>query len=316
MSSISFSPSETKLVYVAEGKEPGDNDPNADPLSKFRFVPELGETYGGKKRPTIFLYDWSREVGQAVSPLAFAEVDAPHVLLAHPVFASDDKIIALGYEYSEDGRLLGIIYCPNRAASVWQLSLPGDLSSIGQEVVKCASSKLTSSGVACRSPRVFRHGGRSTLAFASNPVGGPHHSCSEVQVYEFEKSELRTVVEIVHDPEPGAFPGLYTPSLPVYPFLHPSDNSEPFLAVSSVWRSRTTVLLVSLTTGKVVDLTPDSDEHWSWTVLCTDGQSAVVCVRSALNRPPELVLGQVSADAHVSWRVLYTPALSDDRTSV
>ena len=123
MSSISFSPSETKLVYVAEGKVPEDD---TDPLSKFRFVPDLGETYGGKKRPTVFLYDWSRDVGGAVVPLAFAEPDAPNVLLAHPVFASENTIIALGYEYSEDGRLLGVIYCPNRTAGVWQLSLPGD----------------------------------------------------------------------------------------------------------------------------------------------------------------------------------------------
>lgn len=258
MSSISFSPSETKLVYVAEGKEP-DND-IADPLSKFHFVPDLGEKYGGKKRPTIFLYDWSREVGRVVVPLTFAEANSSNVLLAHPVFASDDKIIALGYEYSEDGRLLGIVYCPNRAASVWQLSLPTDFT--GKETLTCAGLKLTSTGLACRSPRILRHDGQTKLVFASNSVGGPHYTCSKVDVLDLDKSELRTLVEIVHDPKPDAFPGLYTASFPVYPFLQ-LPTKESFLIVSSIWRSRTTVLLIPLANGNVVDLTPATEEQWS-----------------------------------------------------
>ncbi|EKM52425.1 uncharacterized protein PHACADRAFT_211679 [Phanerochaete carnosa HHB-10118-sp] len=306
-SSISFSPSETKLVYVAEGKEP-DND-TADPLSKFRFIPDLGETYGGKKRPTIFLCDWSREAGRAVLPLTFAEVNSPSVLLAHPVFASDDKIIALGYEYSEDGRLLGIVYCRNRAASVWQLTLPND--STGKEVLACAGLKLTSTGLACRSPRILRYGGQTKLVFASNSAGGPHDTCSKVDILDLDKLEPRTLVETVHDPKPDAFPGLYTASFPACPFLQ-SPSKESFLVVSSVWRSRTTVLLISLANGNVIDLTPATEEQWSWTVLCTDGKSRVVCARSALTRPPELVLGEVDANAQASWKVLYTPSVSDD----
>ncbi|GJE89048.1 hypothetical protein PsYK624_051380 [Phanerochaete sordida] len=309
LSSVSFSPSEDKLVYVAEGKEP---DNSSDPLSKFRFVPELGEAYGGKKRPTIFLYDWSRGVDSAVAPLALAEADAPMVLLAHPVFASDEKIIALGYEYSKDGRLLGVIYCPNRVAGVWQLSLPNDRWVSAEEpTLRCSSTRLTRPGVACRSPRVFTHEGRTKLVFASNPAGGPHHTCSRLEVLDLETSKLRTIVEIIQDSGRDAFPGLYTPSLPVYPFLE-LPTRGPFLVVSSVFRSRTTVLLVSLTSGSTWDLTPATKEQWSWTVLGTDGKTGVICVRSALNRPPELVLGTVDADTEVTWKVLYTPTLSED----
>lgn len=311
MSSISFSPSETKLVYVAEGKEPEDD---SDPLSIFRFVPDLGETYGGKKRPTVFLYDWSRDVGRAVVPLTFAEADAPNVLLAHPVFASDKTVIALGYEYSKDGRLLGVIYCPNRTAGVWQLSLPEDgWVTTDKEALRCYTSRLTGPGVACRSPRILRDGKQTRLVFASNPAGGPHHTCSKLEIFDLQARELKTLVDIVHDPEPGAFPGLYMPSLPVYPFIRLSSN-EPFLAFSSSWRSRTTVVLVSLTDGRVIDLTPATDELWSWTVLGTDGKSRVICVRSALNRPPELVLGEIDANIRATWKVLYQPALSEDLT--
>lgn len=312
LSSISFSPSETKLVYVAEQKE-DDSDNENDPLAKYRFVPDLGETYGGRKKPVIFLYDWSLEAGKAVIPLARTD-ESQDVLLGHPVFAGEDKIVALGYESSADGRILGIIYCPNRPAGVWVLALPSELSVSGKEPLKCTSSKLTGPGLASRSPRVFQQDGRTRVVFASNPAGGPHHTCSRLQILDLETSKLTTLLDTVDDPEPGAFPGLYTASLPTYPFLQPS-GFERFLIVSSVWRSRTTVLLVSISSGKVVDLTPDTAEHWSWTVLVADGGSQVVCVRSALNRPPELVLGTVDPNSGVSWRVLAKPALSDARMS-
>ena len=129
--------------------------------------------------------------------------------------------------------------------------------------------------------------------------------------------ESRTLLETIADPEPAAFPGLYTPSLPIYPFIAPGQPSTPAaekcIVVSSVWRHRTTVLAIGLESGKVVDLTPDTDQHWSWTVLATDGQSQAICTRSALNKPPELVLGHINSNLEVKWRVLGQPILSDDR---
>ena len=308
-------------MYVAEAK-PEESYPKDDPLAKYRYVPDLGEAYGGRKKPLIFLFDLSREVGRAVASLALQQQQLPLApLLSHPVFVSEDKIVALGYEYSEDGRMLGVIYCPNRAAGVWELVLPSASDSkteSGEQVLQCTGRQITVSGLACRSPRVFTQGPRSYVLYLSNVAGGPHQTCSRIEVMNLESAETRTLLETVQDPDPTDFPGLYTPSLPVYPFVQPgnpaSENSERFLVVSSVWRCRTTVLLISLTTGKLVDLTPDDGERWSWTVLCTDGGSQVVCVRSALNKLPELVLGQVDSECRVTWRVLATSTVSDERT--
>ena len=74
LASISFSPSETRVAYVAEQKDGKVNEDNDDPLRKYRFVPELGETFGGRKNPGIFLYEWSREPGKAVLSLEFADL--------------------------------------------------------------------------------------------------------------------------------------------------------------------------------------------------------------------------------------------------
>lgn len=317
LSSISFSPSETKLVYVAEAKPEEDSSEN-DPLAKYRFVPELGEAFAGRKKPGIFLFDLSREVGQAVTALSLDSPPPSPPLLCHPIFVSEGKIAALGYEYSDDGRMLGVCYCPNRAAGVWELSLPSDLKSAGNEPLRYTGKKLTLPGLACRSPRVFGQDGRSYILFASNAVGGPHHTCSRIELMDLDNLKTRILLDTVQDPSPTDFPGLYTSSLPAYPFLQPSastsENLERFLIVSSQWRCRATVLLISLTTGNVSELTPDTGDHWSWTVLCTDGRSQVVCSRSALNKPPELVLGRVDSDARVTWRVLAKPSVSDECT--
>lgn len=299
-------------MYVAEAKA---EDDKGDLLAKYRFVPDLGEAYNGRKKPCIFLLNLSSGAGHAVTSLALREPSSEVTSLCHPVFASEEKVVALSYERSDDGRMLGVIYCPNRPAALWVLALPGNENAERGGVLRCTGQKLTSPGLACRSPRVFTQHSQTFVLFASNAAGGPHHTCSRIEVASLATADTRVLVDSVQDPAPDEFPGVYTPSLPVYLLLQPAgEDAEGFLLVSSVWRCRTAVLLVSLVTGKVVDLAPDTDDHLSWTVLCTDGRSQVVCVRSALNRPPELVLGQIDENGAVAWRVLAKPALSDGRT--
>ena len=310
VSSISFSPSETRVAYVAEAKA---EDDKGDPIAKYRFTPDLGEAYNGRKKPCIFVMNLLSEAGRAVTPLALREPSSG-VPLCHPIFASEEKIVALSYELSEDGRMLGVIYCPNRPATLWVLSLPSNLDTEQEGVLRCAGQRLTSPGLACRSPRAFTQHGQTFVVFASNAAGGPHNTCSRIEVANLAAADSRVLVDSVQDPTPDEFPGVYTPSLPAYLFLQPAgEHAEQFILVSSVWRCRTAVLLISLATGKVVDLTPETDDHLSWTVLCTDGRSQVVCVRSALNRPPELVLGKIDENGTVAWRVLAKPTLSNER---
>src|SRR6267154_5362900 len=56
LSSLSFSLSETSLIYIAEANVNGDDDASNNPYPKFRYTPHFGEPSRTKKRPTIFLF--------------------------------------------------------------------------------------------------------------------------------------------------------------------------------------------------------------------------------------------------------------------
>lgn len=106
---LSFSPSEFAFMYVAEAKEPKGAG------EKFKFTPRLGEGFGAKKRPTIFVFRWDPSVTPCTTSLASVSpvVHQDHpVLFGQAVFSPLDKgtIYATGYEFTRDGRLLGIRY--------------------------------------------------------------------------------------------------------------------------------------------------------------------------------------------------------------
>ena len=316
LSSISFSPSESKLVYVAEANATDSTD--TDPLAKYRFVPEFGEGYAGKKKPTIFLFEWDirNDDKPSIFPLSLLQEPEVPLLLAHPVFASEDALLTVGYQYAKDGRLLGVIYCPNRSSAIWHLTLPS--SRVGGESLLCSSASLTDPNHACRSPRVlFQNGEATHYTWVSNAVGGPHATCSTLHVMR-PSDAPEVVVETVWEPRPNEFPGLYLNTLPVSPFIElgrSSSNPDPHVVLSSIWRSRATVLFISLSDGTVIDLSPDDGTHYSWTVLGTDGRNQVVCTRSAPSRPPELVLGKFDDDNNIHWQVIDRPSVAEDRES-
>ncbi|TCD66245.1 hypothetical protein EIP91_001608 [Steccherinum ochraceum] len=304
-SQISFSPSEDALVYTAEAKT--DDDKDADSLDRFNFVPPLGEAYPGKKLPGLYIVKWS--TGKTVvKALQLADSSLGPILFTQPAFAKDTQLIAIGYKYTLDHRLLGVKYCPNRLAGVYSLSLP-EISVESEGDVLCSLSSWSSDETSCRSPRILRlNDGSSRLVYLANPVGGPHASCSSLQVVDIETRKTVASVGIVEDPQPADFPGIYAISLPPQPFLQ--IQGKPYLISTTNWRSRTTVVLVSLEDGSVLDLTPDDGAHLSWVALGTDGESQVVCSRSSLKSPSELLLGRATAVKEVQWKTIVEPSLS------
>jgi acylaminoacyl-peptidase len=54
LASLSFSPTESAILYTAEGKTPE----TEDPFVKFRFNPDFGEGLVGKKQPVTFIFRW------------------------------------------------------------------------------------------------------------------------------------------------------------------------------------------------------------------------------------------------------------------
>ena len=111
LSSLSFSLSETSLIYIAEANVNGDDDASNNPYPKFRHTPHFGEPPRTKKRPTIFLFRWTRSsmstraAKQDMSLFAFSlaqDTQVP-VLFTQATFATDHVIFATGYEHTKDG---------------------------------------------------------------------------------------------------------------------------------------------------------------------------------------------------------------------
>jgi acylaminoacyl-peptidase len=292
------------VVYVAEAKE------SLVATDKFKFMPHLGEGLSGKKRPTMFVFRWdSSSLHARASTTAISPIVSSPVLFGQPVFSRLDKhkIFATGYEYTRDGRLLGLRWCYNRPAGIWEITLPSSEGGAA-EALDCIAQKLTASDLSCRSPRISPNG---KLFWLSHASAGPHagtfslHSCDVVSSERMAK----ILVETVWEPRSSdGFPGLYpSANLPTASFLRLHQDHD-YLVVDSVWGSRTTVLLIAVADGAVKDLTPDSDGLlYSWKVLATDGKARILCSRSAPSIPHELVLGEFTIPESVSWRVVYKP---------
>ncbi|KAH0580076.1 hypothetical protein H2248_002888 [Termitomyces sp. 'cryptogamus'] len=318
VATLSFSPAETSLIYMAESNSPI-VPMEDDPYKKFRYTPQFGEGIAGKCRPTIFLFCWKNGPGGHVRVLTSLSVTS-EALFGQVIFSPrGDVLYATGYEYTSDHRLLGIKHCLNRPSGIWELTPSflsiDDILSNESKALKCSARKLTSSHLSCRSPRIFSYDGKSTLLWLSHPSGGAHAATSLIYSLDITSQvDARKItaplVDSVLKPEQGAFPGLYPdPNLSTYPTLQLYKSSAPYLITHSIWGSRTTVLLISTADGTVKDLTPEDGSLYSWKVLNTDGQTRVVCSRSTPISPHELVLGEFSKTGEISWRVLHKPTL-------
>ncbi|KAF7307875.1 Peptidase-S9 domain-containing protein [Mycena kentingensis (nom. inval.)] len=326
-SSFVFAPNSFSFAYVAEANEP------KDARAKYRFTPPLGETFSGKKRPTVFVFRWTPDDTETQPSLvSLAPILAGHsILLGQPVFSSapseKDVFYATGYEYTCDGRLLGLKWCYNRPSGIWRVSIP-DVAA--EDVAQCVCTKLTPSDLSCRSPRTHCDlaTGKQVLIWLSHASGGPHAGTFSLQAADIgTKTKLapRVVVETVWEPrESDGFPGLYPDSgnLPSFPFL--SVDGQLHIALTSTWGSRTRALLIGLDSGDVKDVVPAADDPYSYTVLATDGINRLIWTRSAANTPPEIILGQATPGERVSWKILASPyvppvaknALAQLRTSI
>ena len=342
LASLSFAPSESAIIYTAEGKTPE----TKDPFEKFRFKPDFGEGLVDKKRPVTFILRWDQPtISNLLDKPKFALTEfksEENVRFGQAVFSpnSDEIIYATGYEFTSDGRMLGLKGCYNRPNGVWQLTIsdrlqiPELIDKLNRAtVIDVTLRKLTPASLSCRSPRTFKCHGRSTLAWLACPTGGAHIGASALYCLDIsEDSTTPLVLENADKPilpitkgdipsSPLDFPGFYpfynlasSPTIVTASEL--TSEPVPSIVVHSQWGSRTTVLLISTKDGKVVDLTPVSKEGLdSWTVLATDDRSRVICQRSSTSVPYEILLGQFDDAGHFSWHSIDKPDLPEHSTS-
>ena len=315
ISSLSFAPSESAILYTAEAKAPE----TEDVFQRFRFNPDFGEGLSGKKRPAIFFFRWDVSNGASKSSPSLVQLKTREdVRFGQAIFSSSsDKIIyATGYEFTSDGRILGVKGCFNRPSGIWQLRL----SSIPTKEAppEVTSKKISFADHSCRSPRIIVHEGRSFLVWFGADVGGAHIACNRMYQHEITSDDSKELgvpdeapfVGIIDTPESDGFPGLYPAyTLPKSASIQVSGSSQTYILLHSQWGSRTTVLRVSPIDESVKDLTPAGDDLCSWSVLTTNGSDSVICSRSSPCIPYEIMLGKFNPHGAVTWTLLEKPQL-------
>jgi Acylamino-acid-releasing enzyme, N-terminal domain len=328
LATLAFSPSETSLVYTAEANAP--ENEGDDPFAKFRFLPDYGEGYIGRKRPTLFVMRWGPNVGSVDAssggddcPTVQA-ISAPSATLNSVIsfgqaqFIADDTLLATGYEYCEDGKRLGIWACSNRPTAIWELRL--DLLTQASQVssdtlIATSAMKLSDSKQACRSPHPIPD---SNAAFwLSHERGGPHASCFSLQRFNLKTRQTTTVIPVVDKIQESfldGFAGLYEGIILARPFV--LSGGRTYLLTRTSQGSRAEVILIDLERSEsVVRLTPaeSSEDLWSWSPLATDGRKWVLASKSAPTVPNELVLGKLEehdGKPKVTWQVIEIPSLT------
>ena len=311
-------------MYVAEANAPENN--GDDLFSKFRFLPDYGERYGGRKRPTLFIARWAHSTeshGEGVTPsvrgITVPTTPNTPVSFGQAQFVADDFLLATGYEFSEDGRRLGIRSCYNRPTAIWEIKLDLSLTSGPDDsIVALSAAKVSDTSRASCSPRPIP--GTTTALWLSHELGGPHASCFSVHKASLDTRDpsaatvLVPVVDKIRDSFMEGFAGLYVDSLLARPFIR--TGGRAYLLTRTSQRSRLEVILVDLEQPEcIVRLTPaeSGDDLWSWSPLATDGRKWVLASRSAPTVPNELVLGRLEEHGgrpRVSWQVIEMPSLS------
>ena len=330
------------MVYIAEANPP-ENQAD-DSFAKFRFLPDYGEGYTGRKRPTIFIAQWvpngnsgvDNPSGGNISPTvraisvpSCATSNAANISFGQAQFVTDDTLFATGYEYSEDGRRLGIRACFNRPTAIWELRLdpvelqlqhaadsePSVLADPAAALIAISAAKISDPTRASRSPRPIP--GLNSALWFSHELSGPHASCFSLHCFDLQARETTTIVPTVDRIRGNlmdGFAGLYTESLLARPFVRLGGRT--YLLTRTSQGSRLEVILIDLEGPKsVVRLTPaeSGEDLWSWSPLATDGRKWILASRSAPTVPNELALGkleEIGGKPRVAWQVIEMPSLT------
>lgn len=321
ISSISFSPSESSLLYIAEQNPPSSSD---DLFAKFRYTPSFGEGLPNSKRPGTFILQWTEDETKSVTEPKLYHLSIPTKNVVHFgqfIYYTDTELYATGFETTPDGRLLGIKYCFNRPFGIWRINITPRTTDLDECSTKeCTADKLTPSHLSCRSPRIFTTSTGSKLAYLSCEIGGPHASTNSLRVLDLPVSpdpssvQSKILVPVVQEADPKSFPGLYPTgyTLPSSLMVNHPDWDAPKIVVSSTWGSRNTILLIDTQTGKITNLTPPDESYWNWTLLTTDDKDRIVCVRSSPNVPHQVLLGAIFATSSVDWQVIHEATLTEE----
>ncbi len=275
---IAWSPDESMFLYIADRpvpKQPENTVPavlvwpekhkhtyNEDARDPF------GEGFISRRSPAMFIGDISSENSVPVS-VSKSDNDESF-LFGDPQWSPDGKYIAVTFrtaihlDVDEDPQHirrrpyeLGLRYCYNRHQAVAIFPAPKDveqLSAFDASVIQ-VSNDYELDDFCCYSPRFSADS--NDLLYLSFPRSGarrsdgkvlPHSACKILRTVHLAGEQPMppyTLIPIPEKPSVDEFPGLFLHALPKQPWL---DSKS--LAFTSVWHSRTRIVLASLPRGE------------------------------------------------------------------
>ncbi|CAM9383223.1 unnamed protein product [Scytosiphon promiscuus] len=317
---LSWSPDETKVVYVAQkkprearsffSKAPIEKDESAastSPGEQFMYEEDWGEKYDGVSRLGLFIADVGGSDRVDEIP-GISDKFTP----GQPRFSKDGQYVVYT-AWDGEPRKLGMIYCYQRPCNLYSAPVgtllavmdeesleSGDVEeSTQQSAEKKAQQDDEDHACLCPSWRLARSARFSPsgdrLVWLSREEGFDTHSgCFRLTSAPWDASKgalagaPRTLVDVVDVPESaGAFPGLWVDDLPDDCWT--PDGTSIYL--TSAWGSRQSVVKVDAQTGEVErvveataasgqDLTTGNEKDASASVLAVGGAGVYVAASS------------------------------------
>ncbi|XP_069703712.1 acylamino-acid-releasing enzyme-like isoform X2 [Periplaneta americana] len=282
--SFDWSPCEQKLLYVAEKKlpktepfykpKPQDNKESGTgdvkPLrgEEYVFRPDWGEQMTGKHQSVVVVCDTKSET------LSVLEGIPAHLTPGQVIWTPDGKGV-VGIAWENEPRRLGLIYCTNRQSFIFHLTTDGVFNVLSDE------------GQAVRSPRFSING--EYLVWLQRACGGPHHAAHKLMRCKWGSKQIETVVDIVKQQisttNGNPFYGFFNQSLPRRCWTEDSSR----LLLSTPQRCCVKSYVINIEDKSVTEL-----EYSEGSQVVHDVRNdVVVCSRSSLKMPPNLVLGKL-----------------------
>lgn len=290
---LAWSPSEHKLLYVAEKKTP---------KSKSYFSEAKAEATDKAVEGTSFEYkeDWGELLMEKYQPMACVlDLDNKKVTVidwlpenmsyGQAVWGGDDDtVFVIGW--NNDPYKIGLIYCPIRKNTLFRVNLKDKTYITIQTTTGPNDNKKEAMCV--WSPVVSRQGRK--LVYLDNPLGGPHRHTSRLVVIDVATSLSKQPVD----------------SLCCIPDLHCDRivgsawcSDERRIVLSTLCRTRREIIVVDTHLHTYSKISKDG-EVGSWELLHVSDDGHVLASCSAPNLPPHLVMGKlgvVGEEGRIEW---------------
>ncbi|XP_012626750.1 acylamino-acid-releasing enzyme isoform X3 [Microcebus murinus] len=284
---LSWSHSETHLLYVAEKKRPkaesffqtkaldvsASDDEMARPKKpdqaikgdQFVFYEDWGENMVSKSTPVLCVLDI--ESGNISVLEGVPENVSPGQAFWAP---GDTGVVFVGW-WHEPFRL-GIRFCTNRRSALYYVDL-----------IEGKCEHLSDDSLAVSSPRLSPD--QCRIVYLRYPSLIPHHQCSQLCLYDWYTKVTSVVVDVVPRQLGENFSGIYSSLLSLGCWSADSQR----VVFDSAQRSRQDLFAVDTQTGRVTSLTAGGSGG-SWKLLTID-RDLMVAQFSTPNLPPSLKVG-------------------------